>query len=195
MPDYNSKTAKKTPVDWEGAKKVLIEAELDHAKDSFVQLITLGTIKIGGKVLRRVAVLNTPGGSQSAPASFVRRVRPGEKIVDLIQEGKAATWVANAEHAIVSLEGTGPGRIQRVIVSGGRDGIEFIERDGKLFFTMQGQEVQVRRVIGHTHPIATGPSQGDLNVMSLLGLNGKGQSRTYIIEIGGDPGGTLVRPK
>jgi hypothetical protein len=127
---------------------------------------------------------------QSAPAKFIRRVQPGEKIENLISEGKAATWVENAEHAVVSLERTGPGRTQRVIVSGGPGGIDFIEQGGKLYIQMEGQMVQVQRVIGHTHPRVTGPSQGDIDALRTLG-----QSRTYIIEIGGEPGGTIVRPK
>lgn len=108
----------------------------------------------------------------------------------MVQEGKAATWVNEAEHAVVSLEGTGSGRIQRVIVSGGRDGIEFIERGGNLFVEMEGQLVQVRRVIGHTHPRVTGPSQGDLDALRMLG-----QTRSYIIELGGETSGTLIRPR
>lgn len=132
--------------------------------------------------------LNVVEGSQTAPAKFVRQVRPGEKIVDLIAEGKSATWVNEAEHAVLSL--VGKGRIQRVVVSGGRDGIDFIEWNGKLFFEMDGQLVEVRRVLGHTHPRATGPSQGDLDVLGILG-----QRRSYIFEIGGEPSGTLIRPK
>jgi len=115
-------------------------------------------------------------------------VRHGETIADLIAEGKAATWVNEAEHAIVSL--AGEGRAQRVVVRGGRDGIQFIEEGGKLFFEMDGRLVQVRRVIGHTHPRVTGPSQGDLDVLDILG-----QRRSYIIEIGGEPGGAVIRPK
>ncbi|WLD13371.1 RHS repeat-associated core domain-containing protein [Planctellipticum variicoloris] len=132
--------------------------------------------------------LNVVEGTQTAPAKFVRTLKPGEKIPDLIAEGKSATWVNEAEHAIVSL--AGEGKIQRVVVSGGRDGIDFIQKDGKLFFEMDGKLVQVRRVLGHTHPRATGPSQGDLDAMKILG-----QSRSYIIEIGGEPGGTIIRPK
>ena len=91
---------------------------------------------------------------------------------------------------VQGLERTGPGTIQRVVVSGGRDGIEFIERGGNLFIEMDGQLVQVRRVIGHTHPRVTGPSQGDLDALRMLD-----QTRSYIIEIGGESGGTLIRPR
>lgn len=77
-----------------------------------------------------------------------------------------------------------------MVVSGGRDGIQFITQDGRLFFEMDGKLVQVRRVIGHTHPRATGPSQGDLDVLGILR-----QRRSHIIEIGGDPCGTVIRPK
>jgi hypothetical protein len=117
-------------------------------------------------------------------------VKPGETIADLIAEGKALTWTEEAEHAVLSLERAGPGKYERVIVKGGRDGIEFVERGGKLFIEIEGKEVPVRRIIGHTHPRATGPSQGDLDALDLLG-----QSRSYIIEIGGEPGGQVIRPK
>lgn len=135
-------------------------------------------------------ILNVPHGTQTAPAQFVRKVKPGETIPDLISEGKSLTWTEGAEHAVVSLEKAGPGKFERVIVKGGRDGIEFIERDGKLFIEIEGKEVQVHRIIGHTHPRATGPSQGDLDALNTLG-----QSRSYIIEIGGEPGGQVIRPK
>ncbi|WP_397570295.1 RHS repeat-associated core domain-containing protein [Schlesneria sp. T3-172] len=144
--------------------------------------------KLGRNAPNGKVTLNVVEGTQTAPAKFVRTLKPGEKIPDLIAEGKSATWVNEAEHAIVSL--TGEGKIRRVVVSGGRDGIDFIQKDGKLFFEMDGRLVQVRRVLGHTHPRATGPSQGDLDVMKILG-----QSRSYIFEIGGEPGGTIVRPK
>jgi hypothetical protein len=144
--------------------------------------------KVVADAPNRNFALNVVEGSQTAPAKFVRQVRPGEAIADLIAEGKSATWVNEAEHAVLSL--AGKGRIQRVVVSGGRDGISFIERNGKLFFEMDGQLVEVRRVLGHTHPRATGPSQGDLDVLGILG-----QRRSYIFEIGGEPSGTLIRPK
>jgi hypothetical protein len=99
-------------------------------------------------VTRSRAIVKAPEEAQTAPARFVREVRPGETIADLIGEGKAATWVNEAEHAVISLEKAGPGKIQRVIVSGGRDGIDFIERDGKLFIRIGGHPVQVKRIIG-----------------------------------------------
>lgn len=134
-------------------------------------------------------VLNSPGGTRTAPAVFVRRVARGERIPDLIAEGKSLTWVNEAEHAVLSVGERGAGRSQYVVVRGGRDGIEFIERNGELFFEMEGQLVKVKRVIGHTHPIATGPSAGDQEALRILG-----QTRSYIIEIGGETGGTLIRP-
>ena len=118
-------------------------------------------------------------GLQSGPAEFVRRVQVGEAISDLINDGRAASWITEAEHAIVSLKTVGAGRVQRVIVSGGRDGIEFIKEKGKLFIEMEGQVVEIRRIIGHTHPRPTGPSQGDLDALAILK-----QSRSYIVEIG-----------
>jgi hypothetical protein len=165
-----------------------------YFNEGILRLLGVGVLsymsRINALALSSRVVLNAPGGTQTAPARFVRRVQPGETITDLIAEGRAATWVNEAEHAIISLERTGPGRLQRVVVSGGRDGIEFIERGGNLFFEMEGQLVQVGRVIGHTHPRVTGPSPGDLNALRMLG-----QTRSSIIEIGGEPGGTLIRPR
>ena len=56
--------------------------------------------------------------------------------------------------------------------------------------TYQGKPVGVKRIYFHTHPRVTGPSDDDFKVLAILG-----QSRFYIFEIGGEPGGTLVRPK
>jgi len=59
-----------------------------------------------------------------------------------------------------------------------------------LILEIEGETVEVKRVIGHTHPRATGPSDDDLKALRILG-----QTRSYIFEIGGEAGGTLIRPK
>ncbi len=136
----------------------------------------------------RSAALRVVEGSQTAPAVFVRNVRRGETVADLVAEGKAATWMNESEYAVLSVYNESG--IERVIVSGGRDGIDFIEQNGKLFFEMEGRRVQVRRVLGHTHPRATGPSGGDQLVLEILD-----QEHSFIFEIGGEPNGTQYRRK
>ncbi len=138
---------------------------------------------------RTAVFLAVPGGSQTAPARFVRRILPGETIADLVNEGRALTWTEEAEHALVTLERTGPGRLERIMVSGGRDGIEFIRQGDNLYVEVGGQLRQVRRIIGHTHPRVTGPSDGDREVLRILE-----QVYSYIIEIGGESGGIVIHP-
>jgi hypothetical protein len=78
-------------------------------------------------------ILNSPARTQTPPAKFVRELKPGEKITDLVNEGKSISWTEGVESAVVSLEKTGAGKARRIVVTGGHDGIEFIERDGNLF--------------------------------------------------------------
>ena len=75
------------------------------------------------------------------------------------------------------------------MVSGGSDGIEFIRQGDNLYVEVGGQLRQVRRIIGHTHPRVTGPSDGDREVLRILE-----QVYSYIIEIGGESGGTVIHP-
>ena len=122
---------------------------------------------------------------KTALAKFIRVVRKTERIRDLINEGKARTWVSECEHALLTLANR-----QRVIVKGGRDGIDFISRSDTLLVEVEGHEMQVRRIMGHTHPRVTGPSDHDLKVLSLLW-----QKRSYIFEVGGESVGTRIFPK
>jgi hypothetical protein len=55
---------------------------------------------------------------------------------------------------------------------------------------VEGKAVRVIRVLGHTHPRASGPSDCDANALAILG-----QRRSYLFEIGGDPNGTRIGPK
>ena len=101
-------------------------------------------------------------GSDIRPAATIRTIGKGEKVDDLIQELAQRTYESGGlEHAIVSLK---DGR--RVIVHGGADGITF------------GGDV--KRVIGHTHPTPTGPSQPDFDMLEAFG-----QVHSYIYELFG----------
>ena len=42
------------------------------------------------------------GGGEARPMEVVRTVQRGEKVSDLINEGKARTWVTGDEHALVT---------------------------------------------------------------------------------------------
>jgi hypothetical protein len=66
-----------------------------------------------------------------------------------------------------------------------------IDRGGEELAASPFPHPQIKRVIGHTHPVPTGPSQGDLDILNKLG-----QTRSYIVEIGGaEPGAQIIRPK
>ena len=108
---------------------------------------------------------------------------------ELINDARAWTWTYEAEHSLLEVETGG-----RAIVRGGRDGIRFrVERrDGMpgLYMEIDGREVRVVRILWHTHPEVTGPSDGDLETLAILG-----QDESRIYELRGDPHGTLIRPK
>ncbi len=55
---------------------------------------------------------------------------------------------------------------------------------------MDNELVEMRRVIGHTHPRATGPSGDDQRLIKILK-----QTRSWIYEIGGEIRGTKFGPK
>lgn len=102
-----------------------------------------------------------PGGKTRA-AVTVREISRGEKVDDLVHEVAKMTYTSDGlEHAIVSTK-TG----QRLIVRGGPGGIKF------------GQDV--RRVILHTHPLPSGPSMVDLDMLTALG-----QTKSWIYELYG----------
>ena len=110
--------------------------------------------------------LGVPSGgvSGSAPAAIVRVIRPGEKIADIVAEGKALTFETGTEHALVSLANG-----ERVIVSGGPTGIDL-------------SALNVRRLIAHSHPYhlaPTGPSPADFSALETLG-----QRSSYLLEHG-----------
>lgn len=130
-------------------------------------------------------------GPQTAPAVLVRRVQRGESesIAKLIDEAKTGTWISEAEHALLRLADR-----EVVLVKGGRDGIEFlVEGEGEqrtLHLLVEGRKMQVVWIYGHTHPRVTGPSDSDLVALAILK-----QPHSYLIELGGEPGGPRIEPK
>ncbi len=122
------------------------------------------------------------------PPAFVRWVGEAELLESLINEAKARTWVAEAEHAVLTLV-TG----ERPMVMGGRDGIRFdVEQeagDRMIMLEVEGRRVRVDRIEWHTHPRVTGPSDGDREAVILLK-----QSVSRIYELGGDRDGTSFGP-
>ncbi len=124
------------------------------------------------------------------PAEFVRWVSPSEIwAAELVNDAKALTWEHEAEHLLLQLATGG-----LALVKGGRDGVTFSLGGGiearSLHMMLKGREVQVGHIYWHTHPRVTGPSDGDLEALEILG-----QSESVIFELGGDPNGTRIRPK
>ncbi len=96
------------------------------------------------------------------PVIRLRTIGKGEKIDALIEELALGTYESGGlEHAIISLKNG-----SRVIVRGGSGGIEFGE--------------DIKRVILHTHPVTTGPSPPDFDMLRQLG-----QKHSYIYELFG----------
>jgi hypothetical protein len=128
------------------------------------------------------------------PAKFVCWINhdSGESIDDL----KAYTWVTEREHAIVELQN---GR--RALVCGGSHGMTFQLRTGALVDSagkqlqfpcveVDGQPIRVLKLIVHTHPEPTGPSDADFRLLKLLN-----QEESLLFEINGEAGGTRFRQK
>jgi hypothetical protein len=140
----------------------------------FLQLGTKGanSLKAGLNVAKTVEntvnVASSSVGSISAMRQ-VRLIQHGEKVSNIIAEGKELTWLTWNEHALVTLANG-----DRALVSGGPAGISF-------------QEGQVSRIFGHTHPTNAPPSAADAQVLTELG-----QSKQFVFH-GGQV--SVVRPK
>lgn len=128
------------------------------------------------------------------PAVFVRWI-DGE-LNELINDLKAYTWVTEREHAVVELQN---GR--RALIRGGSHGMTFQLRTGALVDSagkrlqfpcvdVDGQPIRVQRLLVHTHPAPTGPSDADFGLLALLN-----QEESLLYEINGRPEGTRVRRK
>jgi hypothetical protein len=112
--------------------------------------------------------LASGAGGEAAEMAVVRTIQRGEKLSDIINEGKALTFETGNEHALIKLA-TG----ERALVSGGPGGINFAEGS-------------VSRIFGHTHPYGTaavGPSGLDR-----LALQRLGQGSSWLVE-----GGTITK--
>jgi hypothetical protein len=99
-----------------------------------------------------VSVANGAGG-EAIQMSKVRPIGRGERVSELIDEGKRLTYETGNEHALVKLANG-----DRVIVAGGPGGIEFTQ--------------DVTRVFAHTHPYQlpiTGPSSADFSMLTAYG--------------------------
>jgi hypothetical protein len=123
---------------------------------------SVGTSLADGAVEGGVSVATGAGG-ESAAMSTVRTVQRGEKIVDLVQEGKALAFRSGNEHALVKLANG-----ERAIVSGGPGGINLSE--------------EVAKVFAHSHPYhlpISGPSPADFNMLRALG-----QRTSWLLEHG-----------
>jgi hypothetical protein len=122
-------------------------------------------------------------------AVFVRWVGTGEVLDDLVNEAKGLTWDGWAEHSLVEVQ---DGRL--ALIRGLRDGITFRVKgeasDRTLHMDIEGREVRIIRILWHTHPLVTGPSDGDLVALAILG-----QDDSIIYEIGGEKDGTRIGPK
>lgn len=121
-------------------------------------------------------------------AEFLFWVDEKYKNGELVNDAKAWTWEFEAEHSLLSMA---DGRI--ALVRGGRDGIEFIVRGGgdcSLNVEIGGREVRIDRLLWHTHPRVTGPSDADLKTLAILK-----QDESLIYELGGGPNGTRIAAK
>jgi hypothetical protein len=117
----------------------------------------------------RAGVRVASGLGPSGPMKLVRYIERGEKLEEIINEGKALTYMTGNEHALVKLK---DGR--RAIVSGGPGGIDF-------------EEGAVLRIYGHTHPTSAPHSEADVRALEELG-----QSQQTVLH-GGQR--TKVRPR
>jgi RHS repeat-associated protein len=111
-------------------------------------------MEMGGQfAFQRLAVASGAEGGTGA-MSIVRFIKHGERIAEIVEEGKYLTFSTGNEHALVRLESG-----QRAIISGGPTGISW-------------EAGEVTRVFGHTHPYQfspTGPSGADFEMLKSLG--------------------------
>jgi hypothetical protein len=115
-----------------------------------------------------------------APAEFVEWIEdPADP--DLSDYTKGLTFEYYVEHALFELEN---GRF--ALFRGGHFGIVLqVTESDEVRVEIAGKQLRVRRMLWHTHPIPTGPSDHDREVLKRLG-----QDRSIVYEINGEPGGT-----
>ena len=125
-------------------------------------------------------------------AAFVCWVEASIAVEELINDLKVYTWETGCEHAVLELRA-----LRRyAIARGGTHGIGFTLRDGGLVdpfgnqeryasINIDGQPIRIEKLIMHTHPQPTGPSEGDFEMLEILG-----QDVSIIYEINGTVEGT-----
>ena len=119
---------------------------------------------------------------------FVRWVGNHEDLAELVNEAKYRAWSSGAEHTVLTLAGG-----ERPMMMGGRDGIRFdVEGEGDeqiILVEIEGRRLRVERIDWHTHPVVTGPSDGDREAIRILK-----QAESRIYEMGGESDGTVFGP-
>lgn len=109
------------------------------------------------------AIRVASGGGPSASATLVREIQHGESVASIIDEAARLTYESGGlEHAVISTQSG-----QRLLLQGGPGGMTF-------------EGFAVRRVLGHTHPVPTGPSGTDFGM-----LQQTGQRSSWIYELFG----------
>ena len=117
-------------------------------------------------------------------AKFVAWIEQDPNDPSLIDEVKGLTFIEYAEFALLAVEGEG-----QALVKGGRKGILFeLDAEGHMLAATPLGRQRVIRLLWHTHPMPTGPSDHDRGVLRLLG-----QEESMIYEVNGERGGTRVR--
>jgi RHS repeat-associated protein len=140
------------------------------AKNSLLLFLDIAPlIKIPGVSVEASISIKSSEEAVSAPMTFIRTIKKGEKIDDIVNEAKGLTWQTGNEHALVKLANG-----QRALVSGGPGGIIFKKSEVELLY-------------GHTHPTSAPPSHADGTSLFEFG-----QTRQYVFH-GGNV--SLVRPK
>ncbi len=117
--------------------------------------------KVPGSIGDEMLSIESGAGGVTAPMKMVRMLSKGEKIEDIVNEGKALTWETGNEHAVVKLANG-----ERALVSGGPGGISF-------------KTGEIEKIFGHTHPTSAGPSSADFNALKELG-----QTKQYVFHGG-----------
>jgi len=131
-------------------------------------------------------------GRRISDAVFVCWVEEWTTAEELINNLKVYTWKTECEHAALELRGAN----RRAIVRGGTHGIRFKLRVSGLIhplgyqeqyasINIEGQPIRIDKLIMHTHPQPTGPSEGDFEMLDILD-----QDVSIIYEINGPIEGT-----
>jgi len=106
-------------------------------------------------------------------------------VADIVETLKLETYWHRCEHAVLLLADG-----NRVVVKGGRDGILLYDFETWLGIDIDGMKQRVIKLIVHTHPVPTGPSDHDIRLLSRLG-----QLESIVYELSGPVEGTIFRQK